>query len=155
VVLGLVLSGGGLQNLLTGGIQMPVEYHWNAKTHLLQTYLSGRITDSEIIEHARQTVEDENIKPVIYEIIYTDDVVDMQLTPASLEDAARNLHTHTDVLRGQRVAIVAMSDVNFGMARMYAMMADANPASGKVKVFREEDAAMQWLIEEGYKPASE
>ncbi len=134
---------------------MPVNYDWDGETHLLRTYLSGRLTDREIIEHARRVVEDADIKPVIYEIIYTRDIKEMQLTPVSLEDAARNLYTHVDMLRGQRVAIVAESDAHFGMARMYALMADSNPAHGKVKVFRNEDAAMRWLIEEGYKPASQ
>lgn len=45
---------------------------------------------------------------------------------------------------GYRVAIVAPSDVAFGVSRQYEAFADRLPFS--LRVFREKDEAWQWLV---------
>jgi hypothetical protein len=41
------------------------------------------------------------------------------------------------------VAVLAPSDVTFGLARMFAMLVDSR--SGEVRVFRDEEPARTWL----------
>mgnify|MGYP006312243513 CR=1 FL=1 len=108
------------------------------------------MTDKELIDHGSRIVRDETIVAPIYELVHSSEVQDMQLTPASLEYIGRNLRAYPDKFRNQKVAVVASSDVMFGMARMYAMLGETQALGNTIKTFRDEASAMEWLRSVGY-----
>ena len=50
-------------------------------------------------------------------------------------------------LGGARCAVVVAADAQFGMARMYQLMAEGGPL--RIRVFRETSPALRWLFAQG------
>jgi hypothetical protein len=54
---------------------------------------------------------------------------------------------HADRRRGGRTAIVCIHDVDFGLSRMFQIVAELQHIPFEIGVFRQMDAAMRWLKE--------
>jgi len=48
--------------------------------------------------------------------------------------------------QGGKTAVIAPSDLEYGMARMFQIMSDNDAFPFKIKVFRSYDEASQWLL---------
>ena len=55
---------------------------------------------------------------------------------------------HADRRRGGRTAIVCFHDVDFGVSRMFEIVAELQHIPFEIKVFRQMDAATRWLKED-------
>jgi hypothetical protein len=49
--------------------------------------------------------------------------------------------------QGGRTAVIAPSDLEYGMARMFQIMSDTDDFPFETRVFRSNDEAKQWLLE--------
>ncbi len=67
-------------------------------------------------------------------------VTEIGLTPTGM----RALANRSPFDRDARRAIVVSSDVAFGMARMYQMIADSDPT--QFRIFRDVNEAFAWLL---------
>jgi hypothetical protein len=52
---------------------------------------------------------------------------------------------HAEAVKGWRVALVASSDVSYGMSRVLEMTAEARAVSFTIRTFRSYEEAEQWL----------
>jgi hypothetical protein len=111
---------------------------------LIHTIAVGRVTDDELIAHYGNPAFSEP-RAVWLELVDGRAITEMAVTA----DGQRRLETlaaaHLDRLRGGRVAMVASSDVAYGMFRMWQMRREG--LGFEVQVFRDFDAARAWLLE--------
>jgi hypothetical protein len=70
------------------------------------------------------------------------------LSSKDLDLLARHTAGRAAARAGGRTAIVAMSDLAFGLSRMYGMLAEYSKHSVAIRVFRGHEEALQWLQEQ-------
>jgi hypothetical protein len=117
-----------------------------AGRRVLSTY-SGVITDSDLAEH----MEALSLEPDFCEDF--DQLVEVSsdsLIEVTREGIRSNVDSHP-FGSGSRRAIVVVTDVGFGMSRMFQILRDANP--DEVGVFRSKEEALRWLAEDPDPPA--
>ena len=124
---------------------MPIDYDWDKKTGLIRTHMWGEVRDEDIDAHTFKLLKDTRLTPPISEIIDTFDVVKLNITSKSLKNVADGARVNTERFAGHRTAIVAATDVIFGMARMYEMLSDVAGSPVKIAAFRNIEDAKTWL----------
>ena len=124
---------------------MPIDYEWDEKAGLISTRLWGEVTDADIDAHTRKLFQDSRLAPPLLEIIDTRDVGKMNITARSLKKMADAAGVFKEKFSGQRSAIVAPTDVMFGMARMYEMLSESAGSPIQICAFRTFEDARAWL----------
>src|SRR6056297_1543549 len=124
---------------------MPIDYEWDEKAGLISTRLWGEVTDADIDLHTQKLVKDPRLPPPLFELIDTRDAEKMNITARSLEKLAAAAGVFREKFSGHRSAIVAPTDVIFGMARMYEMLSDAAGSPIQICAFRTFEEARIWL----------
>ncbi len=121
---------------------MPVTYQFDREFPLVRTRCAGDVTFAEVMSHFRELERDASL-PARLDVLL--DLTEMRSIPES--DQLRSVASEVEHLQ-QRVkwgscAIVASSDVLFGMSRIFRVFAQAHFANSNV--FREIDQAERWL----------
>lgn len=99
----------------------------------------GVATDDDIFDHGQRLQNDPLFRPDFRQLVDMSDLTEIRVGSGVIRDASRNQF----FAPGVRRAVVANSDVSFGMARMYAI---ASENSGQtIEVFRDINAAKAWL----------
>jgi hypothetical protein len=78
------------------------------------------------------------------------DLSDADLSSLSTEELVRIVQfteRRAEVRRGGKTAITAPGDLEYGMARMYEILADAAAHPVAIRAFRTQEEALQWLRE--------
>jgi hypothetical protein len=120
---------------------MPITYTLDRERRRMSTRATGRLTFAELSAHLD---EEEQDRAIGYAELF-----DARGASTDLQgDEVRRLVDRAQAIlsRGGVVgatAVVADNDVVFGMARMYAMMAEF--ARAPVEVFRDLEPALAWL----------
>jgi hypothetical protein len=132
---------------------MSIRVRVDETRELLEMVFAGEVTNSEFLEAMnRYIVEPCAVLPLgLFDL---SDVTILGVAAESVRDAARQVAQHVDPRLGEgKLAIVAPTDVLFGMARMYEILRDDSPI--EVRVFRERDEAESWLglTEQGASPS--
>lgn len=109
---------------------------------LLRTIAYGRVTDEELLAHYALP-EFQNHSGRWRELVDGRDIDVMAVTPDGQKRLADLASTATERLRGGRVAMVASTDVTFGMFRMWQLRRES--MGFEVGVFRELAPALAWL----------
>jgi hypothetical protein len=109
---------------------------------VLHTILAGRVTDEELLAHYEKPAFREE-RPVWLEIVDGRLITDMAVTPEGQGRLEALASTFVHRLRGGRVAMVASSDVTYGMFRMWQMRREG--LDYEVQVFRDYTAARAWV----------
>ena len=97
------------------------------------------MTEEELREHGRLLRNDPEFQPDFRQLLDMSDTTEIRVGSEMVRDAARNQF----FAPGVRRALVATSDVAFGMARMYAIASEH--AGQTIEVFRDMNAAEAWL----------
>lgn len=111
---------------------------------LLRTIVFGRVTDEELLAHYGLP-EFQVHKGLWRELVDGREIVDMAVTADGQRRLADLASTATDRLRGGRVAMVAATDVTYGMFRMWQLRRES--LEFEVRVYRELEPALAWLKE--------
>jgi hypothetical protein len=119
---------------------MPVRHSIDLEPPLVHTIFSGHVTDADLREHLRTLMADDRFDPMMPELVDLTDVTDVSVTSAMVEASARWL-LHAP--RARR-AIVAPTDVLFGLSRMYQLYRD-DLSGDTLRVFRTREQALEWL----------
>jgi hypothetical protein len=119
---------------------MPVRHSIDLGPPLVYTTFSGHVTDADLREHLVALLADERFYPMMPELVDLTDVTDVSVTSAMVEASARWL-LHSPLARR---AIVAPTDVLFGLSRMYQLYRD-DLSGDTLKVFRTRERALEWL----------
>lgn len=112
---------------------------------LLRTIVFGRVTDEELLAHYALP-EFQFFSGKWRELVDGREVTEMAVTMDGQKRLADLASTSMDRLRGGRVAMVAATDVTYGMFRMWQLRRES--MEFEVSVFRELAPAMEWLLRE-------
>ena len=118
---------------------MPADYHIDPARSLVVSRAWGTLTDEDMIGHAKALASDPRFRRDMRHLFSFDDVRDPRLS----SDAVRTVARLNPFGPGARRAVVVRSDAAFGVARMYEL--SRSPAPDDLQVFRELEAALEWL----------
>lgn len=121
---------------------MPIATEILEPSGIVRTVLSGHVTDAELLAHYRGSLVQEVDGPW-REIVDGSGITTMAVTPDGQRKLAEVVGQHRGRLRDARVAMVAGSDVTFGMFRMWQLQRES--LGYDVRVFRNLDDAMAWV----------
>jgi hypothetical protein len=122
---------------------MPIQVHVDEARGLLEIVVAGELTDSEFVETGKRYLL-EPFASLPLGLFDLSDVTGISVAAESVREIVRRVALHVDsrLVEG-KLAIVASTDLSFGMARMYGMLRDDSPV--EVRVFRKRDEAESWL----------
>ena len=128
---------------------MPANHHIDNKAKLIITTWEGVAIDSDFIEALKKYQKDIQSKPDYLgynELVNFNKVLSIKLTVEGLKNIGQ-LASRTDQNRvNTKLALVASSDLAYGLARMYeAYRSFAQNTNKELRVFKEESEALEWL----------
>jgi hypothetical protein len=124
---------------------MPVSYEIDRAQRLVIATLHGRLVDADIFEYQREVWSlPENVG--YHELVDMSEITDVALVSAAgITDLAK-LATSMDPAERSKLAIIAKTDLHFGLSRMYQFHRELSPQSTRtVRVFRQREEAVAWL----------
>lgn len=132
-------------SLLWGGHEIPMPFHGAPieSNTILETRLVGRVTDEELLAYYQAILDDLPARWLGHELVDGTDVTEFAITNDGYRRLIELLGPRLPELAGSRVAMVAPSDIVFGMFRKWELQrADLDY---EVRVFRLRADAMAWL----------
>lgn len=121
---------------------MPISREPSQPSGVIRTVLSGAVTDAELLAYYRAPFF-LDFTGTWREIVDGRAITTYSITPDGQRQLARFASEHVDKLRGGRVAMVAATDVTFGMFRMWQLQRER--LGYDVEVFRDLDEALAWV----------
>jgi hypothetical protein len=123
---------------------MSVHDRFDPDHNLLVVVFDGSVTDEDLLKYARHALENPDVPSGHDELIDLRAVQDGgQISSHALRRVA-DMFTRTDETPERtRVALVASSDVSYGLSRMYQAFRSDSPLD--LRVFREMGEARAWL----------
>jgi len=121
---------------------MPVTYELDPEAGFVDVRCVGHVTLEEVLIHLRTIEEDPRLPERLDALL---DMGDQTSVPETVElrEITRGLERVSKTVRWRALAIVARSDVLFGMSRMFAVFTE--PLFSQLNVFREREEAIRWL----------
>jgi|SRR5215208_7396877 len=101
--------------------------------------MSGVVTNEEAHDHNQRLRSDHQFDPTYRQLVDLTGITDIRINTPTVTAAAQE----QKFAPGTRRAFVASSDVAYGMARMFALRAEA--AGQTIEVFRDRRTAEDWL----------
>ena len=124
---------------------MPITITVNTAERVRYSVMSGSVSDKELLDAYAQSLEAADFDPSLNGLVDARLVRQMDVTPAGLRRLADLIQRVDRFQLPTKVAIVAESDVAFGMARMYQSIRASGGAPSEHRVFREMAEARAWL----------
>lgn len=118
---------------------MPVSYSINRDQCLVVSRLWGTLTEDDVHEHNRKLRVDPAFDPGYRQLIDVTGLTEILVGTQAITETARDQY----FTPGTRRAFVATSETAFGLARMFAMRAEASGQT--IEVFRDRERAEEWL----------
>jgi len=123
---------------------MPIEYAVDEERKVLVARAQGELCDADLLDYAQRLYDDPSIKRAVHELVDLSEVrSDSMITAEGIRALARFWESLYDWMSGGKLAIVAPTDVAFGLGRMYQMLRDDGP--DHIQIFRDPEAAWRWL----------
>ncbi len=123
------------------GVAMAIDYQIFPEKQLIVSYYSGFITLDDIVNLRKRVFADPRFNPNLHSIDDLTGVTDVNLD----FDRLRGLSTGSLIRQGIRRALVAKTDLQFGMARMYQTVSEWEGQN--FFVFHDIADAMSWVQE--------
>ena len=122
---------------------MPVDYTYTGDGGV-RIRGSGVVTGSEIVVVNGELYESSgNAAAIRYQVCDLTEVEEIVLTSAEIRELARQDSCAGQLNPDMIIAVVASTDVVYGLARMWDSTVDEKAVT--TRVFRETDAAHQWI----------
>ena len=122
---------------------MPADYEIDVACRLVRFRLWGEVTDAESKANRLRLVRDPAFNPDFCELIDMRGVTGFgSVTGTQVRDNA-SVSTHFGP--GTRRALVATTEIGYGLARMWAAYREASGGKEEIGVFRSVEAAEIWL----------
>ena len=121
---------------------MPINRRIDDDPTLIYTLLSGRVTDTELWSYYQRAIAEMAQAPW-RELVDGTQLTDMMLTPEGLTRLAGIVEASLEKFRDGRVAMVATTDVTYGIFRMWELQREG--LTYEVPVFRNLELALAWL----------
>ena len=120
---------------------MPVSYRIDKARRLVVSTASGFLTAADILAHQRQLLGDPDFDPTCSQIADCTAVTGIDLSA----DDVRAVAATAIFSAHSRRAVVVATDEQFGFARMFKMIREAQGEYG-IQVFRDPGEALHWAI---------
>ena len=124
---------------------MPFSIEIDAVKRRILTCCTGHITGDDLFEYYEKLRKTPGFSPRMDELFDLSDVGSIDLTSADIVSFSR--HTQPSTRQGEtvRVAVVAPTDLAFGLSRMYELL--QSDSVNDLQVFRDQALAVAWLDE--------
>lgn len=123
-----------------GQIIVPISYKISPDQGLMSVYYSGGLTMVDILELRKYGAADSDFNPSFHVI---DDI--SKVTSTSIDYGSINqLSAHSMVRPGVKRALVAVTDLQLGMANMYRVLSES--AGQHFKIFNDYKSAVKWVL---------
>jgi hypothetical protein len=119
---------------------MPVSHRVDLSRGCVMTTFEGTVTTSEILANADVMSRNEEVDHCHVELVDLTAVVGDEVDTSVIREVAANLKHAIHI---KRMAVLASSELQYGLARMF--QAYAGDAPVEVSVFRERGEALSWL----------
>jgi hypothetical protein len=121
---------------------VPITYEIDRARCLMRTRCRGAVGFREVVEHFRQLHADPEVPERVHVIL---DLRELTTSPDrdQLRAIASEVKDLKERLRWGALAIVAESDLLFGMSRVFGVFAESH--FSQINVFRSEPEALRWL----------
>ncbi|MCK4709992.1 MAG: hypothetical protein KAU21_15345 [Gammaproteobacteria bacterium] len=120
---------------------MPVSYKILPEKKLMVLHYTGELTVEEILNVRKEGAADPDSNPA-YHVI--DDITGVTFSKINFNDLSR-ISGQSVATKGVKRALVAETELQFGMARMYQILSESY---GQIfQIFRDYDAASEWVLE--------
>ncbi len=121
-----------------------ITFSFDIDTNIRTATYSGTVTDEELMVAYRELLAKPDYEPSANDLVDLRHVEKLNVTSAALQNLI-SLYSPVDQLgHHTRLAIIAGSDVTYGMSHMYEMLR-GDEAPEEIHVFREYDDAVLWL----------
>lgn len=120
----------------------------NSEKGFFESKYVGTVDDNEMLNSYKEYFEDPNTTEITNEFTDLSECLEFKITSGGL----KQLSDYSTALFNQlgienfKAAVFAPSDLTFGMTRMYQVYTDEMPEN--VRVFRNKNDALDWLIQE-------
>ncbi len=122
---------------------MPITYRIDERQRLVVTTIKGRIDEAEIRAHAAASARDPRVHAC--PIALVEILADVETAVGSNVVSELSMTSPTlDEPTGQRIAVVALTDATYGLARVFQGFR-MGTGGGAVQVFRTRAEALAWL----------
>ena len=121
---------------------MPIKYHIDAQKRLIIAEVTGEISYSDIFQTITNSVHDPAFRKG-FNVLSDHRGIVRVITTDQVEQTINLLKSYSDRLRNAKWAIVTRKPASYGMMRLLSVHAQSIPM--EVKVFRNYDAASDWL----------
>jgi hypothetical protein len=121
---------------------VPINRRFGDQPGTFYTVLAGRVTDQELLSYYSRLIAAHDKSPW-RELVDGTQVTEMVLTAAGLNQLADMIEANLEQVRGGRVAMVATSDLTYGVFRMWELQRES--LDYEVRVFRQLALALAWL----------
>jgi len=125
---------------------MPIDYRVDSARRVLIAEVVGRVTDDDLLAYGRALLDDPRAGEANHEF------VDLRSVDASSIITSQGVRALAQFwidayakMSGGRLAILAESDVSYGMARMYQSYRADGP--DEIRIFRDEAEAWDWICD--------
>lgn len=123
---------------------MPIHYEFSAQQRLLMTTMVGTVGDAEFLDTYAEILRNVDYSGCVRELVDVTGLTEANISAQALNRVAHMLKNTCPGCEC-RSAIVATSDLNFGLSRMYEAFAEMAKAE-EVQVFRDRQEALTWLL---------
>ena len=120
-----------------------IEKKYDEDTDLTSFTVSGTVAVEEILG-AIQTFAHEPSRLVMWDFLAADlsALFTRQVQGVAMEAGSQPVERSSG-----KTALVASSDLTYGLARMYESLSSDRPSAAEHRVFRTRDEALKWLLE--------
>jgi hypothetical protein len=118
---------------------LPATYGIDRNRKLVTSRLWGAVTEAEVHDHNRRLRTDAAFDPSYRQLVDMTGITEVIVGKDMINETAMDQFFNP----GTRRAFVASSDATFGMARMFALQAEA--LGQTIEVFRDMARAEDWL----------
>ncbi len=123
---------------------MPISYRIDPERRVLIADVVGDVDDADLLAYGQALLDDPTVKQAAHELVDLRRVGGNQaVTSAGVKALAQFWIEAYAKISGGRLAIIAGSDVSYGLARMYQLYRAEGP--DEIRVFRDEVEAWEWL----------
>ena len=120
---------------------MPAFYKVDKERHLVMSSASGVVTFADLLAHQEKLLADPDFSPDFSQLWDLVHVTKVELTTEEL----RRLAGRSIFSSASRRAILASSDLVFGLSRMFEIFRETLGEKG-IRVFRNLDDALDWVL---------
>ncbi|MBD3347492.1 MAG: hypothetical protein GF401_20745 [Chitinivibrionales bacterium] len=125
---------------------MPSHYTWDPSQRILRASFFGVVNNEDLRKLALDVARDPVIVPPIYELIDLRSVEEVSADSEGMRFVANVELTYREKFQGQRISIIAPTNLLYGMARMYEMISSASDTPSEISVFKTAEEAEAWLV---------